>query len=150
MSGHPDAAQGLVLRRIPPGFRTLAAPPSLASCTRDVYADTTRFSAAQAQAIGGAMASALAHLHQQGLMHGDLYGHNILVNSDGDGDGGREAGCLLGDFGAASFLPTDDPQRSDALQRIDRRALGWLIDELAQRCDDFAVLAALRAAAGAD
>ena len=154
LSGHPDAAQGLVLRRIPPGFRTLAAPPSLASCTRDVYADTTRFSAAQAQAIGGAMASALAHLHQQGLMHGDLYGHNILVNSDGDGDGGRDggrgAGCLLGDFGAASFLPTDDPQRSDALQRIDRRALGWLIDELAQRCDDFAVLAALRAAAGAD
>jgi len=137
--GHPDAAQGLVLRRIPPGFRNLAAPPSLASCTRDVYPDEARFSAVQAQAIGGAMASALAHLHRQGLVHGDLYGHNILVDDDG--------GSLLGDFGAASFLPIDDPVRSLALQRIDQRALGWLIDELAQRCDHPAALAALRPAA---
>ena len=69
-------------------------------------------------------------------MHGDLYGHNILVDDDG--------GSLLGDFGAASFLPIDDPVRGHALQRIDRRALGWLIDELAQRCDNPAALAALR------
>ena len=139
LTGHPDAAQGLVLRRIPPGFRNLAAPPSLASCTRDVYADNTRFGAAQAQAVAGAMASALAHLHRQGLVHGDLYAHNVLVDDDG--------GSLLGDFGAASFLPPDDPVRSDALQRIDRRALGWLIDELAQRCDNPAALVALRPAA---
>ena len=136
LEGHPEAASGLVLRRIPPGFRNLAAPPSLTSCTRDVYAQDTRFSAAQALAIADAMASALDHLHRQGLLHGDLYAHNILVDDDG--------ACLLGDFGAASFLPTDDPQRADALQRIDRRALGWLIDELAQRCDDPAALAALR------
>ena len=139
LTGHPDAAQGLVLRRIPPGFRNLAAPPSLASCTRDVYADEARFGAAQAVAIASAMVSALAHLHRQGLVHGDLYGHNILVDDDG--------GSLLGDFGAASFLPIDDPVRGHALQRIDRRALGWLIDELAQRCDNPAALAALRPAA---
>ena len=137
--GHPDNAQGLVLRRIPPDFRNLAAPPSLASCTRDVYAHDTRFSAVQAWAIANAMSSAVAHLHRQGLVHGDLYAHNIGVDDDG--------GSLLGDFGAASFLPPDDPVRSDALQRIDRRALGWLIDELAQRCDNPAALAALRPAA---
>ena len=142
LTGHPDAALGLVMRRIPPGFRNLAAPPSLASCSRDVYADEARFSAAQAQAIAGAMVSALAHLHRQGLVHGDLYAHNIGVDGAG--------ASLLGDFGAASFLPTDDPQRSAALQRIDRRALGWLIDELAQRCDQAAALAALRATADAD
>ncbi len=139
LTDHPDDTQGLVLRRIPPGYRNLAAPPSLASCSRDVYADDTRFSAAQALAIAAAMVSALAHLHRQGLVHGDLYAHNILVDEAGS--------SLLGDFGAASFLPTDDAQRADALQRIDRRALGWLIDELAQRCDDPAALAALRAGA---
>ena len=139
LTDHPDDAQGLVLRRIPPGFRNLAAPPSLASCTRDVYADDTRFSTAQALAIAAAMTSALAHLHQQGLVHGDLYAHNILIEDDDSG------GCLLGDFGAASFLPTDDPQRCDALRRIDQRALGWLIDELAQRCDEPAALTALQA-----
>ena len=146
LTGHPDAAQGLVLRRIPPGFGNLAAPPSLASCSRDVYADNTRFGAARAVAIASAMTSALAHLHRQGLTHGDLYGHNILVNGDGDHDRDRGFGCLLGDFGAASFLPVDDPQRTAALQRIDRRALGWLIDELAERCDQPAALAALRQA----
>lgn len=134
--GHPDAAEGLVLQRIPPGYRNLAAPPSLASCTRDVYTDGARFSAVQAQAIAVAMGSALDHLHRQGLTHGDLYGHNILVDGDG--------GCLLGDFGAASFLPGDDPVRAEALQRIDRRALGWLVDELAQRCDEPAALVARR------
>jgi hypothetical protein len=137
LAGHPDAAQGLVLRRIPPGFRNLAAPPSLASCTRDVYAQDIRFSTSQASAIAAGMASALAHLHRQGLVHGDLYAHNILIDDDG--------GSLLGDFGAASFLPADDPQRADTLQRIDRRALGWLIDELRQRCDDPAALADLPA-----
>ena len=137
LAGHPDAAQGLVLRRIPPGFRNLAGPPSLVSCTRDVYADEARFTATQALAIAGAMAKALAHLHRRGLAHGDLYGHNILIDDEG--------GSLLGDFGAASFLPVDDSQRAHALQRIDRRALGWLIDELAQRCDDPTALTALRA-----
>ena len=136
LAGHPDAVAGLVLRRIPAGFRNLAGPPRLACCTRDVYADDTLFSAAQARAIATAMVQALAHLHRQGLVHGDLYGHNILVD---DHDG-----CLLGDFGAASFVPADDPQRCAALQRIDRRALGWLIDELALRCDAPAALAALR------
>lgn len=136
LGGHPDATQGLVLRRIPAGFRNLAGPPSLASCTRDDYADDTRFSTARACAIATAMAQALAHLHRQGLVHGDLYGHNILVDDAG--------GCLLGDFGAASFVPAHDPQRAGALQRIDRRALGWLVDELAHRCDEPAALASMR------
>ena len=137
LTGHPAATPGLVLRRIPPGFRNLAGPPSLASCTRDVYADDRRFSAVQVQAMAASMTSALAHLHRQGLAHGDFYAHNILIDEAGN--------SLLGDFGAASFLPHDDPPRTDALQRIDRRALGWLIDELAQRCDDEGALSALQA-----
>jgi hypothetical protein len=134
--GHPEGAQGLVLHRIAPGFRNLAAPPSLASCTRDIYADDMRLSAAQARAIAGAMTSALAQLQRNGLVHGDLYGHNILVDAGGH--------SLLGDFGAASFLPADDAPRSAALRRIDRRALGVLMAELAQRCDEPAAIDALR------
>ena len=123
--GHPQGAQGLVMGLIPPRYRSLAGPPSLASCTRDVYADDARFTAAQAHAIAQGAGDALAHLHAKGLMHGDFYAHNILVDDD--------AHALLGDFGAASFLPEDDAARREALVRIDRRALGVLAEELAER-----------------
>lgn len=136
LAGHPDGAQGLVLQRIPPGFHNLADPPSFVSCTRDVYADGRRFTTGQARAIATGVSAGLAHLHAQGLVHGDLYAHNILVDALGD--------SLLGDFGAASFVPTADPQRAEALRRLDRRALGWLIDELDQRCDAPGALRHLR------
>jgi hypothetical protein len=136
IEGHPHGAQGLVMSLIPPQYRSLAGPPSLASCTRDVYAPELRLSAAHARAIAQGTGDALAHLHAKGLMHGDFYAHNILVDD--------QAHALLGDFGAASFLPEDDAARRAALQRIDRRALGVLAEELAQRCDDPAALDDLR------
>ena len=136
IAGHPHGAQGLVMSLIPPCYRSLAGPPSLASCTRDVYAPGLRFTVAHARAIARGTRDALAHLHAQGLMHGDFYAHNILVDDD--------AHALLGDFGAASFLPEDDAVRAEALKRIDRRASSVLIDELAQRCDEPAALDDLR------
>jgi hypothetical protein len=134
--GHPQGAQGLVMGLIPPRYRSLAGPPSLASCTRDVYAPDLRVAPAHARAIAQGTGDALAHLHAQGLMHGDFYAHNILVDDDGH--------ALLGDFGAASFLPEGDAERTEALKRIDRRALTVLVDELAQRCGDPAAVADLR------
>ena len=128
IAGHPQGAQGLVMGLIPPRYRSLAGPPSLASCTRDVYAPDARFTPAQAQAIARGAGDALAHLHAQGLVHGDFYAHNLLVDDD--------AHALLGDFGAASFLPEGDRARVEALERIDRRALDVLVDELAQRGGD--------------
>ena len=136
IAGHPQGAQGLVMGLIPPRYRSLAGPPSLASCTRDIYAPELRLTGAHARAIALGTRDALAHLHAQGLMHGDFYAHNILVDGD--------AHALLGDFGAASFLPGDDAVRVDALERIDRRALGVLVDELARRCDEPASLDDLR------
>jgi hypothetical protein len=126
LDGHPQGAQGLVMGLIPPRYRSLAGPPSLASCTRDVYAPSLRFTTSQAHAIAQGTGDALAHLHERGLMHGDFYAHNILVDDD--------AHALLGDFGAASFLPGDDAARTEALKRIDRRALAVLVDELARLC----------------
>lgn len=124
---HPHAQAGLVMELIDPSYRNLAGLPTLASCTRDVYADDTRFSAGVALRIASGIASAAAHLHQQGITHGDLYGHNILWNEHGD--------CLLGDFGAASFHATADTLESRALQRIEVRAFGVLLGELLERID---------------
>ncbi|MGJ7518851.1 leucine-rich repeat-containing protein kinase family protein [Pseudomonas baetica] len=124
---HPRQTAGLVMQLIGPEFRNLAGLPSLASCSRDVYADDTRFSADGALRIARGIASVAGHLHRQGITHGDLYGHNILWNEHGD--------CLLGDFGAASFHATQDSLESRALQRIEVRAFGILLGELLERID---------------
>lgn len=124
---HPRGQHGLVMARMAAGYRNLAGPPSLDSCTRDVYADGLRLSTARARAIARGTGDALAHLHARGLVHGDFYAHNILVD--------ERDHALLGDFGAASLLPEPDSGRSEALVRIDRRALAVLVDELADHCD---------------
>ena len=123
---HPDAADGLVMALIDPDFRPLAGPPSFASCTRDVYADDKRLTVDQAIRLAFGIASAAQHLHSQGILHGDLYGHNIL--HDGEG------AALLGDFGAASFLDPKDPAQAEALQRIEVRAFACLLEELIACC----------------
>lgn len=125
VSGHPLDEHGLVMALIDPSFRTLAGPPSLDSCTRDVYADDICFNRPTALRIARGMASAARHLHGRGIMHGDFYAHNIL--HDGAGHG------LLGDFGAASLHDVADRARAQALERIEVRAFGCLLEELAQR-----------------
>ena len=48
-------------------------------------------------------------MHARGLLHGDVYGHNILHDDKGH--------ALLGDFGAASFIGTGGP--APALERLE-------------------------------
>ncbi|TGE29338.1 leucine-rich repeat-containing protein kinase family protein [Hymenobacter metallicola] len=127
ISGHPAGAEGLVLELIPPGLQILAGPPSFATCTRDVYAAGTRFGAEVAVRIARGIASAAAHLHQRGILHGDLYAHNILTDSTG--------ACRLSDFGAASFFDPTDPARARALQALEVRAFGCLLEELLAHCE---------------
>lgn len=126
IEGHPEGTAGLVLELIEPRYGNLAGPPSLASCTRDVYADDAGWPITDAARLARGIASAVEQLHARGIMHGDLYAHNIL--HDGQGHG------LLGDFGAASFLPRDDAVQAFALQRIEVRAFGVLLGELLSRC----------------
>ncbi len=126
VTGHPAGTPGLVLDLISPAYQSLAGPPSLESCTRDVYAPGQRFSPGSALAIAGGMASAVRQLHAHGITHGDLYAHNILWDGEHD--------ALLGDFGAASFFDPEGAQ-SQALQRIEARAFGCLLEELLQRCE---------------
>ena len=127
---HPQGIMGLVMPLIASDFINLAQPPSLESCTRDVYA--AAFGLSQLCSIALGVARAAAHLHACGILHGDLYAHNILHNAEGHG--------LLGDFGAASFLPINDAEDakgskvSRALQRIEVRAFGILLGELLAHC----------------
>lgn len=139
LDAHPEQTPGLVMSLIDPSFRNLAGPPSLESCTRDVYPEGIRFTLPVALNIAQGIAAVAAHLHARGVMHGDLYAHNILRNDAGD--------SLLGDFGAASFLPPETSQAAQ-LQRIEVRAYGCLLEELLDRCDatreDADTIAALR------
>ena len=130
----PEGRDALIMQRLPPSFRPLAAPPDFDTCTRDVYAQDQRFTAAQARNIAADIASVLSHLHESGLIHGDLYAHNILFDGES---------ALITDFGAASPLPPDAGQRR-FLQSLDLRAYGILLQELADRCDDDATAKALR------
>ncbi|MEY4763902.1 MAG: hypothetical protein RI907_575 [Pseudomonadota bacterium] len=126
LQGHPGGRAGLVLPLMPEGCRPLAAPPSLASCTRDVYPEGWQVSLDDALAIATAVASAAAHLHSLDMTHGDLYAHNTLWQAGGP--------CLLGDFGAAAFTPSAAqpaaPHLARQLQAIEARAFGCLLQEL--------------------
>ncbi len=125
ISGHPENSMGLVMSLIDPEFISLAGPPSLASCTRDIYPVETRFTVKTAINILLGIASVAGHLHSQGILHGDLYAHNILWNGKGD--------SLLCDFGAASFIPQNDGNLGDALKRIEVRAFACLLEEVLER-----------------
>lgn len=135
---HPARAEGLVLELIDPAFRNLGGPPSLASCTRDVYAPGTAFSLRAALRIALGIAAAAAHLHTQGIMHGDLYAHNVLHTEAGE--------ALLGDFGAACFFDPADLGRAEALQRVEVRAFACLLEDLLTHCPELAAAPAVHRA----
>lgn len=126
LTNHPENKAGLVFSFIPPTYKTLGWPPSFDSCTRDTYPAGTTFSWPVVLRIAQGIAAAAAHLHANGLMHGDLYAHNILVNEVGD--------SLLGDFGAASFYPARDSALGEDLEALEVRAFGCLLEDLLDRC----------------
>ena len=127
IGGLPDERSGLILSLIPPDYRNLGNPPSLETCTRDTYPVGTSFSVAAILRIAIGISSAATHLHAQGIMHGDLYAHNILVH-------GETHHSLLGDFGAASSYDLNDRIAGTALERLEVRAFGCLLEDLLNHC----------------
>ena len=119
---HPEETAGLVMPLINPEFKNLAGPPDLKTCTQDIYPEDLHFPLHIAKKLARCIASAAARLHSCGVLHGDLYAHNILWHSDGE--------CFLGDFGAASFYPESSPKQ---LEAIEIRAFGHLLGELLSR-----------------
>ena len=120
---HPQAKMGLVLPLLPPQYQSLGNPPSLASCSRDTYPEDRLFSLDQLLGIAIQVAAAATHLHQRGILHGDLYAHNILIHPEGL--------ARLSDFGAASFYSR---AAAPQLQRLEVLAFGYLLEELLNRC----------------
>lgn len=128
LNGHPDGTPGLLMPLLPPTQAALAGPPSLDSCTRDVYPSGTRFTFFQASQIAAQVAQAAAHLHARHVLHGDLYAHNTLW----DPATGQVA---LSDLGAACCLPSDRPAMTASLCKLDVLAFGILLSELCKRVD---------------
>ena len=126
VQGHPDNAEGLVMPLVDASYTVLAGPPSMQSCTRDVYEAGLRLSPEAALRLACGVAGAAAQLHARGILHGDLYAHNILHNQHGD--------ALLGDFGAATFCdPGKGQGERQRFESLDVRAFGCLLEELVER-----------------
>jgi hypothetical protein len=126
LTGHPAGSSGLVMPWVDPEFRNLAGPPTLETCTRDIYGDGQRFSLPLVLDLAKGLAAVGEHLHARGISHGDFYGHNVLYRPEG--------GCLLGDFGAASFYPPRASGGTDPFEALEVRAFGCLLGELLERC----------------
>lgn len=118
---HPEAKSGLVMELIATNYINLGNPPSLETCTRDVFDEEMVFNSAELLKIAKSIASVCSQLHQKGINHGDLYAHNILVNKTAD--------CLLGDFGAASFYDVNSVLAL-TIERVEVRAFGCLLEEI--------------------
>ena len=123
LSGHPGQAQGLLMPLLPPAHVNLAAPPSWQTCTRDVYSPGFSVSSTLALSMACDVADAVAHLHQRGVMHGDLYAHNILIDP-------VHGLARLGDFGAATCFPAHRSELQRRLLALEVRAFGCLLEEL--------------------
>ena len=121
--GLPQAQLAMALPLLPAGMLALAGPPSLASCTRDVYADGLCLQPGAASRMLQGIGAAVQHLHGRGLLHGDVYAHNILWNpATGD--------AVLSDLGAAALLHDLPAKQKAQLQQMELRALRYLEAEV--------------------
>ena len=121
ISKHPEGKQGIVMELIPSEYRNLGQPPSFATCTRDVFSRDQKFTFTKGLCILKGVLQAAKHLHARGIMHGDLYAHNTLYNSEGK--------AYFGDFGAATFYDNNS-EIAPYLERLDVRAFGCLVQDI--------------------
>ena len=122
---HPDHKEGLVMDLIPSNYSNLGLPPNFVTCTRDTFLLDQVFSIDEIIYIARGIAEVTIQLHDKGIMHGDLYAHNILVNA--------EYHALLGDFGAATIFPINDWNVASCFEKIEVRAYGCLLEDLLNR-----------------
>ena len=125
-------SRGLVMQYLDPEtWKDLGNPPDFDTVTRDTYVDTARFTYREIMAVATDVASALRELHAAGVVHGDVYAHNILyVRETPD----VQPRAKLGDFGAAFFYDVDHPSAS-TIQRNEARAFGALLEDVVLRHD---------------
>ena len=123
---HPEGKDVLMLELIPSSFFNLGLPPSLESCTRDIYPIDSELSTQASLKILKGMAKAVVHMHERGIMHGDFYAHNIMID--------KNYNSILGDFGGASYYESEKLGIGNLLEQLEVRAFGCLIEELLYLC----------------
>lgn len=121
IKNHPEQRSGLILQLISPEYKNLGNPPSLDSCTRDTFDNNATLSATEILNLAKNIASVAAHLHLQGINHGDLYAHNILIGSEGK--------CVFSDFGAASFYDKT-ATHSKSIEKLEVRAYACFLEDI--------------------
>ncbi|HTF81027.1 MAG TPA: protein kinase, partial [Cytophagales bacterium] len=127
--GHPLQKQGLVMELISSSYITLGLAPTFDTCTRDVYPPHLAFTYTEILSILSGIADVVGYLHQRGIMHGDLYAHNIQINN--------RCVPILGDFGAATrYERTHGMDSIHPLESIEVRAFGCLIEDLLGLADN--------------
>lgn len=128
VTGHPKEKDVLMLELIPQSYFNLGLPPTLKSCSRDVYSNGFSLTLVEVIKILQGMAEAALHMHERGIMHGDFYAHNIMIDKD--------ANAILCDFGGASYFDPKEKQVRNNLERLEVRAFGCLIEELLVLCTE--------------
>ncbi|MFT2092145.1 leucine-rich repeat-containing protein kinase family protein [Paraglaciecola sp. 2405UD69-4] len=121
-----DDCLALVMALIPKHYRNLGLPPSFDTCTRDTFKEGESLSIAHIEKIVAQMQSVFAHLHSKQVCHGDLYAHNTLIDDEGN--------MIFGDFGAASMYHMLNQKQQAQIVEIERRALGYFIEDLLSIC----------------
>lgn len=135
-----ETNRGSLVMEFLENMSAIAQPPSMESCSRDVYpaGSTVQLSVMdQVVSIANDLLVALSALHHSGICHGDVYGHNLLVHSE---DPTR---VRLSDFGAAFFYePSTEYGR--LVQVVELRALAILVDEIVALVEEKQELALLK------
>ncbi|WP_233080526.1 leucine-rich repeat-containing protein kinase family protein [Rheinheimera soli] len=112
---------GLVMELVPASFSVMGQPPSFETCTRDTFTQGQSLTLAELKLLAQQVVDVMAHLHQQQIVHGDLYAHNMLINATQQ--------LYLGDFGAATALNALPPKQQQHFCALEVRAFGyWLLD----------------------
>jgi len=122
----------LVMEKLLPDLKDVAMPPTIVEVIEDRYDADVQYSSGSAIRLLRSICSALSYLHGVQIAHGDVYGHNILANTDA-------TSVRLADFGAA-FTYKGAKEGSGLiaflLERIEIRAFGVLVAEVAERIHD--------------
>ncbi|RCX05795.1 leucine-rich repeat-containing protein kinase family protein [Marinomonas foliarum] len=118
----------LVMELIPAHYTNLGLPPSLVSCTRDTFPVEQVFPIEKIAKIVEQVERLVTHFCEKRVSHGDLYAHNTLISEDGH--------VLFGDFGAASKYTNLSLQQQQGIEQIERRALGFFVDDMLGLCTE--------------
>lgn len=114
------SSNGSLVMELLENFTAFADPPSMESCSRDVYQQEDSVTPRQAVVMVSGLLDALVKLHECGICHGDFYGHNILT---------KEEEVRLSDFGAAFFYDRNSSY-AHLVETMEMRAFAHLVDEI--------------------